>query len=150
MTRHIFETAEQVMRVYGAPRLALRKTLVTIRPIEDSDEVFTTPTGELFGQQELDLMVVPCDGSEPYPCKVSTFHQSWIESEPGSGLYRRQALAKVVPVPEGDEVVVRSEEGEHTIRHPDFIAIGIHGEVYANAADWVAGNLEFLPQEAAV
>jgi hypothetical protein len=149
MTQHIFETAEQVQQVYGAPRVARPRSLVRIRPIAGPMEVFATPTGELIGRQEQDLVVVPTDGSEPYPCKVSTFHQSWIETEAGSGLYRRQALAKVVPVPEGHEVVVRSKEGEHRIHHPDFIAIGIHGEVYANSAEWVASNLEFLPKEEA-
>ncbi len=150
MSHYTFETAEQVMQVYGAPRVARRRSLVTIRSIEGPTEVFASPTGELNGSQAVDLVVVPIDGSEPYPCKVSTFYQSWIETEPGSGLYRRKALAKVVPVPQGHEVVVRSKEGEHRIHHPDFIAIGIHGEVYANSAEWVASNLEFLPLEEAV
>lgn len=150
MTTYTFETADQVVQVYGPPRLALRKTLVTIRAIAGETERFATRMGELLGHKADDLVVVPSDGSSPYPCKTSIFEQSWSETEPGSGVYRRKALARVVPVPEGDEAIVRSLEGDLTIRHPDFIALGVQGEVYANSADWVAENLEFLPhQEAA-
>ena len=65
-----------------------------------------------------------------------------------------QVIQVAVALPEsglctGDEVVVRSLEGDCTIRHPDFIAIGIQGEVYANSAAWVAANLDF-PAEADV
>jgi hypothetical protein len=143
MTTHTFATADDVLSVYGPPRVGRRKTLVRIRPIAGESETFTTRSGELVGTKDQDLVVVPVDGSAPYPCKVSIFHDSWGETEPGSGLYRRTALARVVPVPEGDEVVVRSLEGDCTIRHPDFIAIGIQGEVYANSAAWVAANLDF-------
>ena len=150
MTTYTFATADQVVQVYGEPRLALRKTLVTTRVITGETERFATRMGELVGQKGDDLVVVPTDGSTPYPCKISIFNESWIETEPGSGVYRRKALARVVPVPEGDEVIVRSLEGDLTIRHPDFIALGVQGEVYANSADWVAANLEFLPlQDAA-
>lgn len=149
MATHIFETAEEVLKVYGPPRVGRRKTLVRTRPIAGDSETFTTRSGELIGTKDEDLVVVPIDGSAPYPCKVPIFYQSWGETEPGSGLYRRTALARVVPVPEGEEVVVRSLEGDCTIRHPDFIAIGIHGEVYANSASWVADNLDFIPADEA-
>ncbi|MEB3361748.1 MAG: hypothetical protein VKI42_06440 [Synechococcaceae cyanobacterium] len=150
MTTYIFSTADQVAQVYGEPRLALRKTLVTTRAIAGETERFATRMGELVGHQADDLVVVPTDGGSPYPCKTSIFQQSWIETEPGSGVYRRKALARLVPVPQGDEVIVRSLEGDLTIRHPDFIALGVQGEVYANSADWVAENLEFLPHQEAV
>lgn len=150
MTIHIFETGDQVVQVYGAPRLALRKTLVTVRAIAGKTERFATRSGELVGNEADDLVVVPLDGSSPYPCRKTIFEQSWSETEPGSGVYRRTALARLVPVPEGHEVIVRSLEGDLTIRHPDFIAIGVQGEVYANSAEWVAENLEFLPQPQAV
>lgn len=143
---HTFESGDQVVAVFGPPRLARRRSLVRIRPIAGERETFRTRSGELVGNHERDLVVLPCDGSDPYPCKTAIFAESWTETEAGSGLYRRSALARVVPVPEGQEVVLRSLEGELRVRHPDYIAIGIADEVYANSAAWVAANLEFLPE----
>lgn len=149
MTMYTFASGDDVVRVYGAPQLARRKGWVIIRPIEGATETFVTKSSTLVGQKGLDLVIVPMDGSAPYPCKEEIFYQSWCETEPGSGQYWRKSLSKVVPVPEGDEVVVHSLEGEARIRHPDFIAIGIHGEVYAISAAKMNSNFEFLPQEEA-
>ncbi len=147
MTTYTFANGSQVIQAYGAPRTARRRTLVTTRPIQGEVEHFQTKTGPLQGVKELDLVVVPCDGSAPYPCKVAIFHESWRETEPGSGVYQRKALARVVPIPEGDQVVLHSLEGDITVGHPDFIAIGVEDEVYANSASWVADNLEFLAEK---
>lgn len=144
-TRHSFATGAQVVAVYGAPRLARRRTLVRTRPIAGDREIFHTSSGDLEGSSQEDLAVVPCDGSPAYPCKRGIFNDSWSETEPGSGLYHRRALARVVPVPEGHEVLLHSLEGDLCVRHPDYIAIGIQDEIYANSAAWVAANLDFLP-----
>ena len=142
MPKHIFDHASHVIETFGPPLIGKRKTLVTTRPIKGEFETFHTSAGELRGEGSVDLAVVPMDGSPPYPCKISIFHESWLETEPGSGIYRRSAVSKIVPIPEGHEVVLRTLEGDETVRHPDFIAIGIKGEVYANSAAWVADNLE--------
>ena len=123
-TRHSFATGAEVVAVYGAPRLARRRTLVRTRPISGEREIFQTSSGPLEGTSQEDLAVVPCDGSPAYPCKRSIFTDSWSETEPGSGVYRRSALARVVPVPEGHEAVLHSLEGELCVRHPDYIEIG--------------------------
>jgi len=146
MPKYTFANGTQVVDVYGPPRSARRKSLVTTRAINGDREVFLTKTGPLEGLKGLDLVVVPADGSPPYPCKISIFADTWAETQPGSGLYRRHALARVIPIPEGDQVVLQSLEGEISLTHPDFIAIGVEDEVYANSASWVAANLEFLPE----
>lgn len=146
VTTYRFSRGSQVIEAFGQPLTARRRSLVTTRPIQGERETFLTRTGALEGVKDLDLVVVPCDGSPPYPCKISIFHDSWRETSPGSGRYQRQALARVVPIPKGDQVVLHSLEGEIRVSHPDFIAIGVEDEVYANSAGWVADNLEFLPQ----
>ena len=143
MPKHIFSNGSHVIDTFGPPRIAKRKTLVSIRPIEGPFEMFHTRTGELRGERGVDLAVVPLDGSPTYPCKILIFHESWVETDQGSGIYRRSAVSKIVPIPEGHEVVLRTLEGDEIVSHPDFVAIGVEGEVYAYSADWVAGNLDF-------
>jgi hypothetical protein len=143
MLKHIFDHGSHVIEAFGPPLIGKRKTLVSTRAIKGPFELFHTSAGELRGESNIDLVVVPMDGSPPYPCKISIFHESWVETEPGSGIYRRSAVSKIVPIPEGHEVVLKTLEGDEIVRHPDFVAIGVEGEVYANSADWVAANLEF-------
>lgn len=143
MPKHIFSHGSHVIETFGPPLIGKRKTLVSTRPIEGPFEIFQTRTGELRGERVVDLAVVPLDGSPSYPCKISIFHESWVETEQGSGIYRRSAVSKIVPIPEGHEVVLRTLEGDEIVSHPDFVAIGVEGEVYANSADWVADNLDF-------
>ena len=46
----------------------------------------------------------------------------------------------------GDTVALLATlEGPLEVRHPDYVAIGSQGEVYANAADWVREHLTFDP-----
>jgi hypothetical protein len=40
--------------------------------------------------------------------------------------------------------VLTSREGELLVRYPDYLVVGTENEVYANSAEWVAANLEFL------
>jgi hypothetical protein len=62
------------------------------------------------------------------------------------GRYRRKTIVQLVQVPTGADVVLRSLEGEVAVAHPNYIAIGAIDEVYPNSAEWVANNLELLPQ----
>jgi len=143
MPKHIFSRGSHVIETFGPPLIAKRKTLVSTRPIEGPFEMFHTRTGELRGEEDVDLVVLPLDGSPSYSCKNLIFHESWVETDQGSGIYRRSAVSKIVPIPEGHEVVLRTLEGDEIVSHPDFVAIGVEGEVYANSADWVADNLDF-------
>ena len=51
--------------------------------------------------------------------------------------------SRLVQVPPGVLARLVNPEVELLVRHPDYVAIGAAGEVYANAAEWVAENLSF-------
>ena len=140
MTNHTFTTGAEVIAAFGQPLTAKRKTLVRIRPTVGT-EVFPRERGDLTAVEGIDYVLMPVDGSQPYPCKVDIFPGSWEETEPNSGLYRRSALCKFVPIPPGVTVTLKTREGDATVSHPDYVAIGIDDEVYSYASDWVRDNL---------
>jgi hypothetical protein len=140
MTTLTFTTGTEVIAAFGQPLTAKRKTLVRIRPTVGT-EVFPRERGDLTAVEGIDYVLMPVDGSQPYPCKVDIFPGSWEETEPNSGLYRRSALCKFVPVPAGYTVTIKMREGDATVSHPDYVAIGIDDEVYSYSSDWVRDNL---------
>lgn len=144
-TLPFFETGEEVIKAYGQPRLAKRKTneTVRIREVNGEREIFPHKGGDLTAIPGLDYVMIPKNGAE-YPCKIDIFEKSWEEVEPGSGVYRRKALAKLVQIPEGESVILSTKEGLTMQSHPDFIAIGVDDEVYSNSLEWAKGNLDFL------
>jgi len=85
-------------------------------------------------------------GADPdgYPCELDIFDRTYEETAPGSGLYRKTGVTRLVQVPEGVTVELQTKEGLEMVTHPDYIAVGAVDEVYANAANWVEENLEFL------
>lgn len=142
---YVFENADQATAVYGEPIIARRKTLVTVREVAGETEVFPRANGDLTAVKGVDLVVVPVDGSAPYPCKVELFageKGAWEETEPGSGAYRRKALCRYLNIPEGDSVVCKTLEGDATATYPDAIALGVDGEVYTYRRTWIESNLE--------
>ena len=141
MTSHTFTTGTEVIAAFGQPLTAKRKTLVAVRPTEGI-EVFLRTRGDLTAVEGIDYVLMPIDGSQPYPCKVDLFHNSWEETKPNSGLYRRSAICKFVPIPLGDTVTLKTREGDSTVSYPDYIAIGIDDEVYSYSSDWVRDNLD--------
>ena len=131
---YVFENADQAIAVYGNPVTARRKTLVTVREVNGETEVFPRANGDLTAVKGVDLVVVPVDGTAPYPCKINLFageEGAWVE-EPGSGMYRRKALCRYLNIPEGDA----------TASYPDAIALGVGGEVYTYRRTWIESNLE--------
>jgi hypothetical protein len=145
--RLTFSTGAQVEAQFGAPILAHRKTLVKKREVV-GEEVFSLSYGDLTAVQGVDYVLEPLDGSHPYPCKIDIFADSWEETVPNSGVgvYRRKALAKIVPVPLGFEITLETLEGDTKVYHPDYIAIGVKDEVYSNGKEWVDANLDILSQ----
>lgn len=137
-----FSSGTQVQSEFGSPLVARRKTLVTFREAEGV-ETFSRSYGDLTASEGVDYVLVPVDGSDPYPCKIDIFSKSWEEIVAGSEIYRRKALAKVVPVPRGVSVTLKTLEGDENVSYPDFIAIGVNDEVYINRKEWVEENLEF-------
>lgn len=144
MKQLTFSSGAEVQDYFGSPLLARRKTLVRRRDAIGT-EVFRKTEGDLTAVQGVDYVLEPLDGSQSNPCKINIFADSWEETEPGSEVYRRKALCKAVPVPEGYEVILKCLEGDLKVYHPNFIAIGIKDEVYSYRKEWVEKNLDFLP-----
>ena len=145
MKQLTFSTGAQVEAQFGAPILARRKTLVQKRETFGR-EVFSLPWGDLEAVQGVDYVITPLDGSGSYPCKIDIFADSWEETVPNSGVYRRKALAKIVPVPPGFEITLKTLEGDTKVSYPHYIAIGVKNEVYSNGKEWVEANLDILHQ----
>jgi hypothetical protein len=137
-----FTTAQEVIAVYGEPRIAQRHTTVGIRQ-PNGTETFKHKNGDLTAVPEIDYVVVPTDGSLEYPCKIDLFHKAWVETEPGSSVYHRKP-SRVIQVPEGDLAIINSREGESRVAYPDFIALGLDDEVYCHSKEWVDKNLNFV------
>lgn len=135
----IIHHAAEIPADWGELRPAVRKTTVAIRE-PNGIETFTLSWGTLTAVPGVDWVIVQDDG-EAYPIKRDIFAQTYEGVAPGR--YRKAARSRLVQVPPGVLACVASPEGELLVRHPDYVAIGAAGEVYANAADWVAENLSF-------
>lgn len=125
---------------WGAPRPAVRKTTVARRaPV--GAETFVLSWGTLTAQPDEDWVLIQ-DSGEEYPIKRDIFAKTYEEVAPGR--FRKTARSRLVQVPEGVTAILATKEGELEVRHPDFVVIGAEGEVYANSAEWVVDNLEFV------
>ena len=131
---------DQIPADWGTPREAVRTTTVTIREPRGT-ESFVTSWGILTAVPGEDLVIIQ-DSGEAYPIKRAILAATYEEVAPGR--YRKKARSRLVQVPEGVVAVLATREGEIEVRHPDYVAIGAEGEVYANAAQWVAENLKFV------
>lgn len=125
---------------WGEPKPAVRKTTVTIRE-PDGVETFVLDWGTLTANPGVDWVVVQESG-EAYPIKKDIFATTYEALTPGR--YRKAARSRLVQVPAGVVAVLATREGKLEVRHPDYVAVGAEGEVYANAAAWVAENLLFV------
>jgi hypothetical protein len=137
--------SEGAIALIGEPKIARRTTLVRIREVNVT-EVFEMNHGKgsLEAKQGIDFVVIPVDGAELYPCKIDIFHKTWEETEKDSGIYRRKELCRCIPIPEETTVILETLEGQRIVSHPNYIALGIKGEVYSYSPEWVEKNLEFV------
>jgi hypothetical protein len=137
--------SQEAITHFGEPKVARRKTLVRIREVNGT-EVFESKYGEgnLVAEQGIDFVVIPVDGADPYPCKIDIFHKTWEETEKDSGIYCRKELCRCIPIPEDTTVTLETLEGTRVVSHPNYIALGIEGEVYSYSPEWVGKNLEFI------
>src|SRR5690606_39114834 len=140
MTEQLIAIADagDIPAAWGTPRTASRRGTVTIREPRGR-EVFTLSWGELTAEPGVDLVVGQPSG-ESYPIKKDIFARTYRQVAPGR--YRKATRSRLLQVPEGVAAVLTTREGELLVRHPDYLAIGEDGEVYANAAAWVADKLE--------
>lgn len=70
----------------------------------------------------------------------------YIEKCEDPGFPIREGLKYCVRIlPEGEEVEIETLEGVlPKVTYPDYIAIGVKGELYANTQEFVEKNLEIL------
>jgi len=125
---------------FGPLRSAVRKTTIGIREALEG-ETFILPWGTLVAQPQTDVIAVQESGEE-YPIKIDIFRDTYDEVAPGR--FRKKAVTKLVQVPPGVLVKVETLEGNLEVVHPDYLVVGVKGEVYANNLEWVLQNLEFI------
>ncbi len=148
MSKYFFASGKAVIAVFGEPKIAQRKTRVTWRTVKAGGETFSVQGGTLTANTDDDFIVIPLkedgtlDTTKEYPCKKDIFVKTWTATET-NGVFKRSALNRVIQVPQGNTVTLKTLEGDETITHPDWIAIGSEDEVYSNGDDWVKQNLEF-------
>ena len=130
----------EVPQEWGIPHAAKRKTTVSRRE-PNGVETFHLAWGSLIARPGEDWVLLQ-DSGEAYPIKKSIFDKTYEELAPGR--YRKSAHSRLIQVPEGVTAMLATKEGDVEVRHPDYVVIGVEGEVYANSADWVAENLEFV------
>ena len=126
---------------WGALRTASRRFTVAIREPRGT-EVFSVAWGELTADPGMDWVVVLDDGTA-YPIKKDLFNRTYEAAGPGR--YRKVERSRLVQVPPGTVALLATLEGPLEVRHPDYVAVGVQGEVYANAANWVREHLVFDP-----
>ncbi|MDZ4103036.1 MAG: hypothetical protein U1E12_15315 [Hydrogenophaga sp.] len=133
--------ASEIPPDWGAPRTASRRFTVAIRKPRDR-ETFALAWGELTADPRVDWVVVPDEGTA-WPIKKDLFARTYEAAGPGR--YRKVERSRLVQVPPGTVALLATLEGPLEVRHPDYVAVGARGEVYANAADWVREHLTFDP-----
>ena len=137
---YTFSTAQEVINVYGQPLLAKRKNqaIVTIREPQGT-EIF----GDLTAVQGIDWVVTPKGSSYSHPCKKTTFAKSY-EQVGDLPEYRKTALNRLIPIPDGDVVTLNTLEGTVKATYPKYIALGVDDEVYTNDPEFVNSYLDFV------
>ncbi len=122
-----------------------KKTTVEIRSC-NGVETFKVSwqDAELVSDPDLDIIVIQPNGKE-YPCKKDIFAETYEVFDVTTNKWIKKATTQIVRIPEGVEVEIETLEGVlPVVTYPDFIAIGVKGELYANKAEWVEANLEIL------
>lgn len=143
-TRYTIGSAGEIPAEFGPLRKVRKTSTVKIRQPQAPREEFQKSWGTLIGIPGEDLVIYSDADPAGYPCKISVFAEAYEELASGSGQYRKKEITRLVPVPAGTEVLLKTLDGDEIVRHPDWIAVGKGGEVYANDSDWVKKNLEFV------
>lgn len=130
-----------------------KKTTVQIRPALEVERFKVSwQDAELVSDPAVDLIVIQPNGKE-YPCKKDIFYDTYIPNSLDSSMsigmrvktWIKKATTQIVRIPEGVEVEIETLEGVlPVVSFPDFIAIGVQGELYANKKEWVDANLEII------
>jgi hypothetical protein len=147
MQRVLIRNGDEIPDSFGALRTARKKTLVRVRAPNGPREEFVKTWGTQEAVSGEDLVLISDADPEGYPCKLDVFEKTYRETEPGSGLFRKTGLSRLVQVPKGVTAELETLETPQrplTVEHPDYVVVGPRNEVYANRQDWVEENLEFV------
>lgn len=130
-----------------------KSTSVRIRPCAGVEKFKVSwQDAELVSDPALDLIVIQPNGKE-YPCKTDIFYETYVAKDLDLSMavgrkvdtWVKKATTQVVEIPEGFEVEIITLEGVlPVVTSPDFIAIGVKGELYANTRDFFNKNLEVV------
>ena len=131
--------ASEIPPAWGALRAASRRFTVAIRE-PHGQETFALAWGELTADPGVDWVVMQDDGTA-WPIKKDLFARTYEAA--GRGRYRKVERSRLVQVPPDTVALLATLEGPLEVRHPDYVAVGAQGEVYANAANWVREHLAF-------
>jgi hypothetical protein len=140
----VISNEKEAIAKFGQPLISKRKTTVSIREPYGT-EVFpgSKNKGDLTAISEIDYVLVPTDNSKSYPCKKDIFHNTWEEAVKGTGIYRKKAVCRSIPIPKDVVVIVKTLEGDVEAAYPSHIAIGSVGEVWTYSEDFINKNLVF-------
>ena len=131
-----------------------KKTTVRIRPCNGVERFKVSwADHDLVSDPELDLIVIANDGSE-YPHKQDIFYEAYtphgLDMSMHVGMrvdtWIKKATNQIVEIPEGTTPFeVETLEGVvGDVGYPDYVVIGIKGELYVNTREFVEKNLEII------
>ena len=128
-----------------------KKTTVKVRSCEGVEEFDVSwQDSKLISDPAVDVIIIQPNGVE-FPCKREIFNSSYIPLVGISDVrtkdvhYIKNVTSQIVPIPIGETVQIETLEGTlNEVTFPDYIAIGIRGELYANTFEFVRDNLEFI------
>ena len=132
-----------------------KKTTVRIRPCNGVERFKVSwADHDLVSDPETDLIVIANDGSA-YPHKKDIFWEAYSLTSKSCGNmtekiedneYIKKATNQIVEIPEGTEPFeVETLEGVvGDVTYPDYVVIGVKGELYVNTKKFVDNNLEII------
>lgn len=129
-----------------------KKTTVKIRPCNGVERFKVSwSDSDLVSDPDLDIIVISSDGRE-YPHKKDIFFEAYeivrkddIFDDP-SVEYIKKVTNQIVEIPEGTEPFeVETLEGVVSgVSYPDYVVIGVKGEIYVNTREFVEKDLEVV------
>ena len=124
-----------------------KKTSVRIRPCKGVESFKVSwQDAELISDPEKDVIIIQDDDKE-YPCKIDIFEESYVISSNDPNRFVKKSTNQIVKIPENYSVEIETLEGVlPEVSFPDYISIGIKGELYANTEKFVKEILEVINQ----
>lgn len=132
---------------------AQKKTTVAIRACKPGGETFRVSWSDsiLHANPEEDVVIVQPDGRE-YPCKKDIFIKSYqaipalsADSFLAGYQFLKKAKSILVEIPQDTRVTIHTLEGVvKDVEYPDYIVIGVDGELYCNTKKYVDQHMRVL------